>query len=359
MASCKRLHLIPLILGGYGAFLGFGLAVIGLAEIKEGLGMVRFLTGLGMAGFGLLGIWDGVRDLIRPEKRVKTPPVSQFILTDTSGNKTSLVTPELLQKQLDLLAENEVPKRFTIQLLPPLSTKEHGLLAQILCIYYRNIVLVAFFETPKGSYQIYQNSAEPNTAMEWLKQLLIGSPDFSGWERIETKTGQDEDTARQNEDDIEQNEQMFYWHRLLVIFGESWHDEHKFFSVRDVELAIEGIHEGKYEKAALEWGTETLDLFPGVQSDLLILWHTNPTRKEFPRFLAKEGTVIQVKFWLTGYLERGFFEEMSGWTDVSDQMETPAMFFPAAFPAPVIAGNTIRLRKMKQPPMLCFIRRSL
>ena len=29
------------------------------------------------------------------------------------------------------------------------------------------------------------------------------------------------------------------------------------------------------------------------------------------------------------------------------------------FPAPVIAGNTIRLRKMKQPPMLCFIRRSL
>ena len=145
MASCKRLHLIPLILGGYGAFLGFGLAVIGLAEIKEGLGMVRFLTGLGMAGFGLLGIWDGVRDLISPEKRVKTPPVSQFILTDTSGNKTSLVTPELLQKQLDLLAENEVPKRFTIQLLPPLSTKEHGLLAQILCIYYRNIVLVAFF----------------------------------------------------------------------------------------------------------------------------------------------------------------------------------------------------------------------
>ena len=52
----KRLRLVPLILGCYGAFLGLGLAVIGLAEIKEGIGIARFLVGLGMAGFGLLGI---------------------------------------------------------------------------------------------------------------------------------------------------------------------------------------------------------------------------------------------------------------------------------------------------------------
>ncbi len=30
----KRLRLIPLILGGYGAFLGFGLAAIGFTEMK-------------------------------------------------------------------------------------------------------------------------------------------------------------------------------------------------------------------------------------------------------------------------------------------------------------------------------------
>ena len=30
----KRLRLTPLILGGYAAFLGFGLIVIGLAEMK-------------------------------------------------------------------------------------------------------------------------------------------------------------------------------------------------------------------------------------------------------------------------------------------------------------------------------------
>ncbi len=105
---------------------------------------------------------------------------------------------------------------------------------------------------------------------------------------------------------------MFYWHKLLVIFGESWHDEHKFFSARDLELAIEGIHEGNYQKVVLEWGTQAVDLFPGVQNEMMIIWCTDNTGKGEPRFLAKEGTVTQVKFWLVGYLAHGFFGEMSG-----------------------------------------------
>ena len=103
----KRLRLTPLILGGYAAFLGFGLIVIGLTEMKEGIGIVRLLIGLGMAGFGLLGIWDGVRDLVGPDQRQKQAPISQFILTDTSGNRTSNVTVEVLQKQLESLMESD------------------------------------------------------------------------------------------------------------------------------------------------------------------------------------------------------------------------------------------------------------
>lgn len=103
----KRLRLTPLILGGYAAFLGFGLIVIGLTEMKEGIGIVRLLSGLGMAGFGLLGIWDGVRDLVGLDKKPEQPPASQFILTDTSGNRTSNVTVEILQKQLESLMESD------------------------------------------------------------------------------------------------------------------------------------------------------------------------------------------------------------------------------------------------------------
>ena len=67
----KRLRLVPLILGGYGAFLGLGLAVIGLAEIKEGIGIARFLVGLGMAYLALC--FSGISD-IRPLGFQKMPP---------------------------------------------------------------------------------------------------------------------------------------------------------------------------------------------------------------------------------------------------------------------------------------------
>ncbi len=346
----KRLRLTPLILGGYGAFLGFGLAVIGLAEMKDGIGIVRFLMGLGLSGFGLLGIWDGVRDLVSPDKKLEQVPKIQLILTDTSGNKSSLVTPEVLQKQMDILAESEDLRHFDIQLLPPLSVSEHGLLKQILCIYHGSLILVAFFDMPEGGYRVYRKSTEPDPAVEWLKQLSAGSPDFSGWENTEVTAGQEEGTDSQIEEDHQQEEenthadetdvrqenvetfwqqlltdqigQMTCWHQLLVIFGESWHDEHRFFSVRDVELAIEGIHEGKYLKAVLEWGTKAFDLFPGVQNDLMVICRIHHTGKEDTRFLAKEGTVTQVKFWLVHYLNHGFLEEMNGWADVTGQIES-------------------------------------
>ena len=119
----------------------------------------------------------------------------------------------------------------------------------------------------------------------------------------------------------EQKGQMRNWRQLLVIFGENWHDEHTFFSARDVELAIDGIHEGKYTKVFLEWGTQALDFFPGVQNDLMVIWCSNNTGKGNIRFLAKEGTVTQVKFWLVNYLNSGVFEEMNGWTDITGQIE--------------------------------------
>ncbi len=350
----KRLRLPPLILGSYGAFLGFGLIAIGLTEIKEGIGIIRLLMGIAMAGFGLLGIWDGVRDLVKPDKKPKQTVTNQFILTDTSGNKTSLVTLEVLQEQIGILAESEDPKQFAIQILSPLSTEEHGMLKQILC-RHRNIILTAFFEMPKDGYRIYEKSTDPDMAVEWLKQLLAGTPDFSGWENWETKVPQDEGTASTNKDDTglyeadicpdgtdipqeslqpfwhqllaDQKEQIAYWHQLLVIWGENWHNEHKFFSARDIELTMEGIHRGKYQKAVLEWGTQSVNLFPGVSNDLMVIWCTNNTGKGDTRFLAKEGTVTQVNFWLTGYLDHGFFEGVSGWTDVTSQIEsiTPQM----------------------------------
>ena len=386
----KRLRLTPLILGGYAAFLGFGLVVIGLAEMKEGIGIIRLLIGIGMAGFGLLGIWDGVRDLVKPDKRQKQAPISQFILTDTSGNRTSNVTVEVLQKQLESLMESDKGSVFTLQILPPFAVQEMGNVSQIFCIYCETFRLTAFMEVSEGEYESYHRSAEFDEVKDWFEKILVGSADFStkkkiendhlreeydeedeyseeddtGWEEgsiykgetednpedideaaepvagfdkqgslsntKEVAAGKSEPNTQQTEERIksywyqlqrEQKGQVRGWYQLLVIFGESWHDEHNFFSTRDVELAIEGIHEGKYTKVFMNWGTQALDFFPGVQNDLMVIWCTNNTGKGNTRFLAKEGTVTQVKFWLVNYLKSGVFEEMSGWADVTAQIE--------------------------------------
>lgn len=150
-------------------------------------------------------------------------------------NKSSLVTPEVLWEQMDILAGSEDYKSFSLQILPPLPAGEYGgMLKQILCIYLFNIILVAFFEMSKDGYQIYQKSTEPDMAVEWMKQLLEGNPDFSGWESMETKA---------------------------------------------------------------------FDLFSGVQNDLMVIWRTNNTGEGNTRFLAKEGTVMQVKGPVNHYMK--------------------------------------------------------
>ena len=372
-------------MGGYAAFLGFGLIVIGLAEMKEGIGIVRLLIGLGMVGFGLLGIWDGVRDLVGPDKKTEQAPDSQFILTDTSGNRTSNVTAEVLQKQMESLIGSDKGGIFKLQILPPFAIQETGNISQIFCMYHQLFGLTVFLDESKGGYESYHKSAEFDEAKDWFEKLLNGSADLTGWKKIENgyddeeEISDEEDTEWEesstcpdetedsledtseiskptadfdkpdslinteeaglgkNEADIRQTEehiksfwqqlqreqkgQMRNWRQLLVIFGESWHDEHTFFSARDVELAIDGIHEGTYTKVFLEWGTQALDFFPGVQNDLMVIWCTNNTGKGNTRFLAKEGTVTQVKFWLVNYLNQGSFEEMSGWADITDQIE--------------------------------------
>lgn len=302
----KKLRLVPFIVGIYGVLLGLGLAVIGLSGIAEGIGIIRILLGLVMTCFGLYGIWDGVRDLVRPKQKPESPVIYQFILTDISGNRSSNVTMEHLRKQLESIMGSKETVGFHLQILPPLPVKEQGMLKQVSCIYQDRIILAAFFETTENKGRIYPD-VEPDMAEEWLKQLLSGTPDFSGWESIEI--------------DARQNEAAPGWHQRLIIFGESWHDEHKFFSAKDLELAVEGLHDGKYRIVVLEWGLEEFDISPGRQNDLMIVWRTNAPGEENFRFYEREGTAVQVKFWLINFLEYGHFKEMSGWNDITDQIK--------------------------------------
>lgn len=325
----KRIHLIPLILGAYAVFLGLGLVIIGFAGLSEGIGIIRLLLGLGLTCFGLYGIWDGVRDLARSDKKSKPSLPNQFILTDIAGNRSSNVSIERLREQLERLMENGNNGSFHLQILPPFLVQDQEMLKQVSCIYQEDkVILMAFFENAEGRYQICQKSMKTDMAEEWLQQCLFRSMDFNGWENARADVLKDGPHVHsEGVEDFcyhilkDQEGLMTYWHQLLVIFGESWHDEHKFFSSKDLELVVEGVHNGKYQKAVLEWGSEAFHIFLSIQNKLMVIWRANNTGKAGARFLAREGTVNQVKFWLINYLNSGSFEEMSGWNDITDQVE--------------------------------------
>ena len=299
------------------------LILAGLDNVGEVIGSIRSLLGLGMTGLGLFGIWDGVRDIIRPPAKRELKSPTQYILTDISGNRTSNVTAEVIQNEIRKLRTGERGS-FHLQLLTPLDVPEWGALRQISCMVQPSLTLLAFFQTPEDSWKLCTRTTDPEAAADWFRQLLEDSPGFSGWddswETLEEIPGE----AQKAEDPenkefrarVLRNQVGVYtvWHRRLVIVGSAWRNEHSFFTARDVELAAQGVFEGKYQYAVLEWGASSFDLRPGLEDQLQVIWCTNIRGDMARRFFRKEGTVNQVKFWLIQYLNEGYMNEY--WDEV-------------------------------------------
>lgn len=312
----KRLHLVALLVGIYAIFLGFGLVLAELEHMGEAIGSIRLLFGLGMTGFGLFGVWDGVRDIIRPpaEHELKSP--TRYILTDVSGNRTSNVTAEMIRDEVGKLRAEE-GNSFHLQLLTHLDIPEWGALKQISCTAQPSLTLLAFFQTPEGGWKLRARTMDPEAAADWFRKLLEDS--FSGWddgwetlEEVPEKTREIGDPEDQEFGDRVLRDQAgvyTVWHRRLIIVGNAWHNELKFFTVRDVELAAQGVLEGKYQYVTLEWGPSSFSLIPGQGERLQVIWCTNVWSDKVRRFFRKEGTAFQVSSWLVQYMNEGTMSE--------------------------------------------------
>lgn len=310
----RCLRLIPLILGAYGVFLGFGLVLAGLDGVDRVLGPVRLVLGLGMTGFGLLGIWDGVRDFIRPRAKPVLQSPTQYVLTDLAGNRTSNVTAEGIREEIEKMRAGEQDS-FHLQLLTPLEVPGLGGLRQVSCLLHPSLTLLAFFQTPEDGWRLCARAVEPEEASVWFQQLLEGVQEFSGWETVEEVPGEPRESGepegRQFRAGVVQNQAGVYtaWHRRLTIAGEAWRNEHRFFAARDVELAAQGVYEGKYTYVTLEWGSSSFDLLPDREERLQVIWCTNIWEDKARRYFRKAGTINQVKFWLIQYLSEGYMDE--------------------------------------------------
>ena len=320
----KRLHLAALILGAYAVCLGFGLVLAGLEDLRGAVGPIRLLLGLGMMGFGLFGVWDGLRDKLHPQEKLPLKAPTQYVLTDDSGNRTSNVTAERIREELEKLREGKRDS-FHLQLLMPLEVSEWGELKQISCTAQSALSLLAFFQTADGGWLLRTRTMDLEEMAEWFRSLLEESLSLSGWtdgwETLEEVPGTSQETEDSEDQEFKtwvlRNEAGVYtvWHRRLTIAGEAWRNEYRFFTAHDVELAAQGVYEGTYQYAILEWGSSSFDLLPDQEEQLQVIWCTNIWDEKVRRYFRRAGTVTQVKFWLIQYLNEGCVDEY--WDDVT------------------------------------------
>lgn len=110
-------------------------------------------------------------------------------------------------------------------------------------------------------------------------------------------------------------------HRLLTIYKENWRDDHKFFSARDLELAVNGLCERAYEMAELEVGEDILQAVLSEEKapDItlrLVIW-----RESGSRVMEKTVTSSQALTYLGQMRDEGAPKELAGWNDITDTIE--------------------------------------
>ena len=318
----RRLHLVALVLGAYAIFLGFGLVLAGLEDLRGSVGPIRLLVGLGMMGFGLFGVWDGLRDKLCPQEKLPLKTPTQYVLTDDSGSRTSNVTPERIREALGKLREGG---SVHLQFLTPLEIPDWGELRQLSCIAQSAPALLAFFQMADGGWRLRTKTMDAEVAAEWLGNLLTESLESSawndGWETLEEIPGTPQETGDSENQEFRTRVlrncagNLTAWHQKLTIAGEAWRNEYRFFTAHDVELAAQGVFEGKYQYAILEWGSSSFDLLPDQEEQLQVIWCTNIRDEKVRRYFRKAGTVTQVKFWLIQYLNEGYMDEY--WDDIT------------------------------------------
>lgn len=304
----KKIHLVPLIVGIYIVFLGFGLVRIGIFDFIDSGVPIRFLLGLVMTGIGLFGIWDGVRDLLDSRKKQKEQteaPASQYVFINVEGWRSSNVSPQQLQEQLKIVEEKGGARNISLSMLPPFPVPGKGNLARVFCIsgaYELPLCLAAVFQLDNGEEQTLMKEMETEQAQAFLEWVLNGDPgDFSGWRSAELKW----------------ESKNMPVHKRLTLIGEHYRNDYEFFSGRDLELAIEGLGEGDYLRVELVVGELFLYALRSQEEEACITLHLSIAPEGSRREFEKTGTVTQAKFWLIQMINNGL--KLYDWQEVTGQ----------------------------------------
>ena len=110
-------------------------------------------------------------------------------------------------------------------------------------------------------------------------------------------------------------------HGILSIFKESWRDDHRFFSDRDLELCVKGLCEGTYEMVEVELERELLQAFSSKEKEPDITMQLYMGEEDSARVLEKTVTPPEAQSLLMQMSDSGVPKELSGWKDITDTMK--------------------------------------
>ena len=305
----KKLHLVPLLGGGYAFILGLGLLRTAVFGSPAGISWLRLGGGLVITGLGAWGVWDGVRDRIeeksKPARQKPAEQTEQYIFTNAQGRRSSCVSRDELQAQLEALAKQS-GGCVSLQLLPPRPVPGIGSLEQLRCFgngCEKPLSLLAILQTEQKTREGRLKEEEPAQAAACLARIIAGSPeDFSGWTPVMIKKNANADAALPQQ--------------LLTLFFQERREAYRFFTRRDLELAIDGLAEGKYRRVELAFRFAAFAVFPGREQGGVSLRLTLQ-QQQGQRAFEKTGTLTQVKFWLSQMLDNGIPERLYGWQEVA------------------------------------------
>lgn len=129
-----------------------------------------------------------------------------------------------------------------------------------------------------------------------------GLEDFSGWTPTIIKQNPNANAAQPQQQ--------------LTLFFQERHETHRFFTRRDLELAVDGLAAGKYRRVELAFRFVSFDAFPSGEKNSVTLRLTL-RQQQAQRAFEKTGTPTQVKFWLNQMLDNGIPEQLYGWQEVA------------------------------------------
>lgn len=233
---------------------------------------------------------------------------ADFVLIDLQGRRTSRFDRKTVEDQLTGL--NGQGTHFALEPveLIPMPGLSGVNFSRLECgITNQGLTLIAVLKMTGGQYQALARPASEQEVWTAFADLLERKqvPDTAGWQLLQAAE-QPRQQARA---------------RLSISDRTGATRDYDSFSRRDVELAGEGLAEGKYTVVALFAGPRYLYLKAGDKSDGRITVNASRPDPDKLRIFETKCTDRQAQEWLLQMSEGIFDPDFSQWKDITRQLE--------------------------------------